>query len=386
MKRFDMKIALIRGSYLNPNELANYSPLVKSVKIMSFSSRFMLGSDALIPNRPLWSLNDLPRIFPPPLLPLGERAVKFLANRSLGDAQILFGLEKELRDSDILDTADPHYYYSLQAARVKMACPEKTLAVTYCETIPFNNEGTRRKKELKRLILAIADVVICHTERSKQAALCEGVPENKINIVRLGVDTKRFRPSRRKENLVLFVGRLTAEKGPETLLEAFITFARKYPRYKLLFIGQGELEGRLKHRVKEAGLYDRVDFQKLPYCRIHEAYQRAKIFVLPSVSTKTWEEQYGMVLLEAMASGLPIVTTDCGAIPEVVGNSAAVVPMGNVQALYRAFKSMAGLPEKSAIFGINARERAVKYFNRENFTKKLIGIYEKYQRRDHRQK
>ena len=138
------------------------------------------------------------------------------------------------------------------------------------------------------------------TELAKKALLEEGVDEKKISVIPMGVDLKRFKPRQifrqsrisLRETNILFVGRSVPEKGIGELTEAYRRLSQKYPNLKLTMVGDG----------------------RVSYSQIHEEYQRADIFCLPSKTTPHWQEQYGMALVEAMACGLPIVTTKTGAI------------------------------------------------------------------------
>ena len=106
-------------------------------------------------------------------------------------------------------------------------------------------------------------------------------------------------------------------------------------------------------------------------------YQNAEVFVLPSQKNATWEEQYGMVLLEAMSCGLPVVGTDCGAIPEILKNTGIVIPQNSLLSLVKALEELTSSEMLRRKLGTIARERATKSFNSDNFAKKILSIYEK---------
>jgi glycosyltransferase involved in cell wall biosynthesis len=102
---------------------------------------------------------------------------------------------------------------------------------------------------------------------------------------------------------------------------------------RLLIVGNGPEEGRLRAHADELGVGDAVDFHSVPYDEMPRVYAEASCMVLASLPSAGcslylgddprcfWEEQFGLVLAEAMAAGLPIVTTTSGAIPEVVGEA-----------------------------------------------------------------
>lgn len=369
MTRYNFSVALIRGKYTNQCELQNFEPLVKSVKIKAFSSLFSLESPK--------NLSTI-RLPSPADLPFSSGVVKYIANRTIGDMHMLYGLEKELSSYDILHTADPYYYYSFQAAKIKEKNPKKILITSVWETIPFNNEGTKTKQRLKNFVQENTDLFITYSNKAKEALIKEGIPKRKIAYVPLGVDTNRFTPVKNSRKEILFVGRLVPEKNPLHLFEAFRVFHQTNHDYTLRFIGKGQLENELKKRIEHYGLTQSVAVSFVNYNDIPLYYQNALIFVLPSQHTATWEEQYGMVLLEAMSSGLPIITTDCGAIPEVLGSAGIVIPQNNVTALVKVLHKLARSRTTRLKLGTIARERAVSVFNRNSFSRQILTIYETY--------
>lgn len=124
-----------------------------------------------------------------------------------------------------------------------------------------------------------------------------------------------------------YVGRLANEKGVDTLLWAMTELNDEV---RLRIIGDGPARHRLELMAKELGIYERVaflgptDHEDLP-----AVYHDLDALVLPSKSTKRWQEQFGRVLIEAMACGVPVIGSDSGAIPEVVGEAGLIFPEGN---------------------------------------------------------
>ena len=137
---FMIKVCLVRGKYLNNFEGQNYLFNPKEIKLTAASTYFPIHRRYLFPVRKFLSPADFPWF---------SRGVKYLGNRLLGDAQALLGLEKVANQFDIFHSADPHYYYSYQLAKLRKKNLIKNLIVTSWETIPFNNESLERKKEIK---------------------------------------------------------------------------------------------------------------------------------------------------------------------------------------------------------------------------------------------
>lgn len=344
-----IKVALVRGKYLNNYEGQNYQ--LRNVRLTGISSLCPLDTNVPFPTKKLFSLADLSLPF-----------LKQGANRLLGDVHILFGLEKLSKSFDIFHTADAHYYYSYQLATLRSQNKIKHLIATSWETIPFNNESVARKKYIKRFTHTWIDLFICYTDKAKRALIKEGIAENKIEVIRLGVDIDKFRTSlsakasRDKQNsiVILFVGRLVAEKGMSDLREAFDLVKAQNSNVALRILSQG------------------INYQNMP-----NIYRQADIFVLPSKRTRTWEEQYGMVLVEAMASGLPIVAYDTGAISEILGGVGILVEEGNTLQLSQQILKLVNDENLRIKLGRMGRKRAEAEFDREKTAKRIEAIYKK---------
>ncbi|MBI3619904.1 glycosyltransferase, partial [Candidatus Roizmanbacteria bacterium] len=208
-----MKVAFVRGSYLNAFEGQNYV-FNDEIRLTGFSSLRPIHTRLPFPTVRLPSLADIS----------SSRLWRALLNRMIGDRQNLWGLENFAGRFDIFHTADPHYFYSYQLARLRQRGLIKYLIATVWETVPFRNESVARKKKIKKYTLANTDLFLVHTARAKQALVAEGVAKEKIRFVRLGVDLRRFHPLEKAKKFagkVLYVGRLVEEKGAVDAYEIF---------------------------------------------------------------------------------------------------------------------------------------------------------------------
>lgn len=369
-----IKIALVRGSYLNNFEGQNFRLDKKRFYLVGISSLIPLDRNVSFSTLLLPSLADIQKI------KFLEKPIKFIANRTLGDSQILFGLEKYSQEFDIFHSADSHYFYTYQLAKLKDKNKIKNLIISSWETIPFNNEKTWAKKKIKYYSLKRADLFLCYTRKAKDVLIKEGVNQEKIKLVRLGVDLDKFKPiknGKRKLITILFVGRLVWEKGVMDLFQSYLNLKKLgFKNLKLNFIGQGYLEGALKRKIKEFGLVEEVEIKSVDYKKIPLEYQKGEIFVLPSKKSKTWEEQYGMVLIEAMASGLPIIASLSGAIAEIVDKAGLCFQPGDVDGLTNQLIKLIkdiNLREKLAKIG---RKRCEDFFDCRKTAKKIEAIYQ----------
>ncbi len=129
-----------------------------------------------------------------------------------------------------------------------------------------------------------------------------------------------------------YAGRLVAEKGVETLLDA----VRSIADVELLVAGDGPLRDRVagEPRVHWLGNLDRSNLASF--------WSSIEALAVPSLTTRAWAEQFGRVLVEAMAHGVPVIGSDSGAIPEVIGDAGLVVPEADAAALARAIERLAG--------------------------------------------
>lgn len=364
-----MKISFIRGAYLNNFEGQNFDfSSQKTFDFRGYSSLFPLDTNVSFPLFKLPSISDIP---------LFKKPVRYISNRTLGDVQLLFGLERYIASSDIVHTADPHYYYSYQAALLRKKGIIKKLVTTWWETIPFNNEGTVAKQRIKRFAMQYTDQFVCYSKRAKQCLLDEGVDENKIVVIPLGVDLAKFYPavSNNAVPTILFVGRLVDEKGIRDLYEAFLNIHKQGIFAKLKIVGSGPLEKELQSRIIEDAVGDWVMIEKRSYEEMPKIYREADIFCVPSKKTNTWEEQYGMVFIEAMASGLPIVSYRTGAIPEVVGECGLFADEGDISVLTASIIQIIRARELGVKLGTMGRERAEKMYDAKKTALQIAKLY-----------
>lgn len=348
------KIALVRGKFLNKYEMQMYEPLVDRYDITAFGSLTSYHDRFAFPVVKLPSPMDLPD-FP--------YKMPFL-NRLCIDAHYLWGLENKLLDFDIIHTAETYFHYTQQCLNARRKA--KVIA-TVLENIPFNNERIWGRKKFKARARKELDHIVALTHKTKDALLAEGADPKKISVISHFVDTKRFVPvpMRKTVRTILFCGRLEEYKG----VFDFIEMTQRLP-HKLRFVMVGT--GSQKSKLIRKG----IELRSVSYGDMPNIYQEADIFVAPSKPTKTWEEQYCTVLLEAQASGLAIVTTNTGGIPENIGGAGIVVPPGDVDALTKAVKRFIDEPKLRAMYSKKARDRAARVHDIAFGAKKLDLLYQ----------
>lgn len=359
-----MKIAFIRGAYLNNFELQSYQTIIndKNIDFTLFSSKHP-KHQVLGHNQKLSSPTDLPDF--PKKLPILNRLC-------FGDAMYLFNLEKNLKDFDLAHVRETYFHYSSQAIKAKQKGIVKKVLVTCSETIPFNHETIPGRKKLKKTVKKNADHFHTLTEKAKKCLIREGVKESKVTVIPYGINLQKFYPPRyrnfnNRKLKILFIGRLEEQKGFKELLEVWPKLSNEHPNLELEIIGNGPLKSSLTVHNLKTNFY--------PYDQIPHIMQNSDLLVLPSKNTRFWQEYFGMVLLEAMACGLPIVTTDSGAIPEVIGNSGIITRNGDTKSLYHGINLLLKndyLRKKYSAMGL---KRVRQNFDAANQSEKIKNLY-----------
>lgn len=202
------------------------------------------------------------------------------------------------------------------------------------------------------------------------------IDKNKIHHVPIGVDTSVFRPAGTpKGTTTIFTsGLLHKRKGFEYLIRAMPRIIREAPKARLVIAGDGIHRQHFEDIVSELGLHKKVRFLGyLPRQKMVENYQDCSLFCLPSLS-----EPFGMVVLEAMACGKPIVATNVGGIPEIVahGRNGLLVPPRSPEALAKAIVGLLSDKKKLKKLGGHSIETAKKY-DWENVVDNIEKIYGK---------
>jgi glycosyltransferase involved in cell wall biosynthesis len=320
------RVVLLRGHGVTPWELRPWELLADRFDVtclVTGSNRFEPGSLGLRTER-VRAMRDL--------LPRGR----------LGDVAVLapgdryLGLERHLKGADIVHSLELGIPWSGQPARLKERLGFR-LVLTVWETIPllrtyrwFRGRGYRDDA------LPRVDRFLATTERARSCLLLEGVPPERIEVCPPGIDVERFAAVGSRSEVVVSAGRLVWEKGHQDVLRAVAAIRRGLVRGvapRLLVVGSGPEEERLRRYAAELGVADLVEFRSVPYDEMPAVLARASCLVLASLATPVWEEQFGMVLAEALAAGVPIVASESGAIPEVVGGAARLFPPGDWLAL-----------------------------------------------------
>ncbi|AHJ27816.1 hormogonium polysaccharide biosynthesis glycosyltransferase HpsO [Nodularia spumigena CS-584] len=219
--------------------------------------------------------------------------------------------------------------------------------------------------------------------------------QGKIKVLpQLGVDERLFTPKAQPELarklgitsedfVVGFVGRFVPEKGLLTLLQALLTITDK--PWKLLLLGRGELQAELIKITTENHLRERVIFvESVPHDQVANYINLMNTLVLPSETTykfKTltavgWKEQFGHVIIEAMACKVPVIGSDSGEIPHVIGDAGLVFPEGDIPALANCLVQLIDKPDFAKNIGEKGYQKAMNKYTNKALAQQQFEFYQ----------
>lgn len=232
-----------------------------------------------------------------------------------------------------------------------------------------------------------ADLFLAISSRIAHNYLAASLPKTKLRLAPNGLDVHRFHPPSRQERQaarqalgplsddlywILFVGFFSREKGPDVLFEAWLRLREMgAPPSALIFVGATDSEyhevdktlaAQIASRAEELGVADRVRFTG-PMANIEAAYHAADVFVMPSS-----REAFGMVLVEAMASALPVVATRIDHVTDEIvddGVTGHLVPPQDPAALAETLVRVLRSPSEAQRLGVHARESVVSRYGLE---------------------
>lgn len=280
-----------------------------------------------------------------------------------------FGLKRVLAGVHLVHAAEQTFYCTYQVAKLKRRYGYR-LIVLQDEVNPFWAEGRGRTLERAAFVRENTDLFIARSERARTALICEGVAPERVRVIGHGIDTQRFSPAPRSRELctrfciepdhavILFVGRLVWEKGIFNLADAAALLLRDpaFRRLKPLFVlaGDGPERNALAQRLRQLGVSD--CFRLIgahAYTLVPDIHRLADLFVLPSIATRTIQEQFGMVLIEAMATGKAVIAARSGAIDEVIGPDGMLVQANDCHSLAAAIEALVSQPalREQSVYG-----------------------------------
>ncbi|HSR30171.1 MAG TPA: glycosyltransferase [Anaerolineae bacterium] len=229
---------------------------------------------------------------------------------------------------------------------------------------------------LERYVLDHVDYAIVGNQESSQVWQAKGYQGRMAVIPQFGVDPEIFCPVPRTAGrgfIVGYVGRLVEEKGVDLLLEALKGLEGAWRAYVL---GNGPAREALQSQTQHLGLANRVSFDAwIPSDQMPTYYCQLDALVVPSRTRPNWKEQFGRVLVEAMACGVPVIGSDSGEIPHVIGDAGLIFPEGKVEVLRAHLARLLGSPDLRADLARRGRERVLARFTQSQIAIQTYQVY-----------
>ncbi len=284
--------------------------------------------------------------------------------------------------------AEPESYAALYAVTARKAVSARSkVALMSWRNIdfprgvyPFRAAWTHAFAE--RVTLPRIDGLVAHNGKALELFQARGIP--RTALIPPAVDVNRFSPveptADRKEDagekfVIGYVGRFVREKGIDVLLQAS---ARLPIPHEILLVGSGPDEGRLRRESAGLGIAERVRWAgPIAPGSLPEIYRSMDVLVLPSRTTPLWKEQFGRVLAEAMACGVPVVGSDSGEIPATIGDAGLTFAEGDVEALAASVRRLSDDHALREGLGGKGRKRAVDNFSLDLVAKMYRQFFER---------
>jgi glycosyltransferase involved in cell wall biosynthesis len=171
--------------------------------------------------------------------------------------------------------------------------------------------------------------------------------------------------------VVGYLGRLLPQKG---VLDLVAALAQVPAGVRLRLIGAGDLQPRIVALAAELGVGERLEI--VPWTAdVPGELRRLDALALPSRTTRSWKEQFGRVLPEAMSCGVPVIGSSSGEIPNVIGDAGLIVPEGDVAALAGAIRRLAGDPALWAELSRRGRARVLEHYTQRALARRYYDVY-----------
>jgi len=214
----------------------------------------------------------------------------------------------------------------------------------------------------KKVVKQLHNIVTVSDCSRQDIARDFGLQPAGISLVHNGIDTEVFKPMpavvRNPMRLMATCSADAPLKGLRYLLRAYARLLKQYPELELLLVGKPQPGGKTEKLVRRLGIADKVQFVSgITTQQMVRYYAEAAIAVVPSVY-----EGFGLPAGEAMACGVPVVSTDGGALPEVVGDAGVIVPVKDVDALVAAIDTLLRSPQARAELGARGQQRIGESF------------------------
>lgn len=285
----------------------------------------------------------------------------------------LGGILTRLKPEILHIDEEPYNLATLQAMRLGVRLGAKCLFFTWQNLLrnyPFPFSWVERYNYTH------ADHAIAGNAEGEAVLRAKGYRGPIAVIPQFGVDPETYSPSERKEPrpfTVGYIGRLVEEKGVDILLQAMAGIGGEW---RLRILGSGPMSHSLRDLAHRLNIQEKIMFENpMPSNQMPAYYGALDLLVLPSRTRPNWKEQFGRVLIEAMASGVPVLGSDCGEIPNLIGKAGLTFPEGNIQALREAIQRIMKEEASRRHFARAGRERVLQHYTQESVAAQTYEVY-----------
>lgn len=281
----------------------------------------------------------------------------------------LFTTLQRFRPDVIYVEEEPWGLAALEASIIGRILQKRVVFFTW------DNLGTKLpwlQRLIRRLVMRSADAAVAGNKEARRLLLNRRFAKPIAVIPQLGVDpqqsTREISDRLGHRFVVGYVGRLVWQKGIMLLLDA----VARIPSAFVMIVGRGPLVPSLVSHANELGIGKRIRFvHGVAHQEVSAYLPTMSALVLPSLTTAEWKEQFGHVLIEAMAAGVPVVGSDSGAIPEVIGDAGIVFKEGDVEGLTAALRRLKDEPNLHDVLRARGLARVRKEFTNKVLARKL---------------
>jgi glycosyltransferase involved in cell wall biosynthesis len=351
-------MAVVRGHRANVGELASYAEVLREFDVTYFFTGRTpaecrrdlndLGLERVAAYR-YRSYTDLVS-----LGPLGP-----LVDFKLGFASWMLSGVREALAHDVINVVDPIYRFASQLARAMR--PEQKLVVVRWEIIPNRYADVLGGRARAARVLARADGIVCATDAARQSLVLGSAAAARVEVIHPGVrmPAQAAAPVVEPEPRIVTVARLQWQKGLDDLIAAVALLRRCHGVPARLTVIGGGNDGPWRRLVRSYDLGEDVEFTgALPAAEVRRRLAQAAVYCQPSATSRTWCEQFGFAVVEAMAGGRPVVTCATGVLPEIVGPDGVYAPARNAAGLAQALADVLRDPRAAADRGRRLQARA----------------------------
>ncbi|MBW4596875.1 MAG: glycosyltransferase family 4 protein [Brasilonema angustatum HA4187-MV1] len=260
--------------------------------------------------------------------------------------------------------------------------------------VVFGWENMERRLPLPRhwvrqFVLSTAKLIIAGNRDGAELLRQWGYTGLVEVMPQMGVDTQLFAPNfhggarrspeqKNEEFHIGFLGRLVPEKGIDIIFAAVRQLQQQGLNCRIILCGSGSGEEVLRQEAQKQQIADLVTWQgAVPHHKAPEQISKFDVLVLPSRTAATWKEQFGHVLIEAMAMGVPVIGSSSGEIPNVIGRPDLVFPEGDAQGLAAILERMIRDRQWCEETGRYGMTRVYQHYTHERIAERLLNLWQK---------